>query len=286
MTDPDLVDTHLHVMDTVQMSYPWLAELPQINAPHLPSDIETRRRPRFVFVQAGTVPEQGHAEARWVQELAQGDFPQIAGIVAFAAVERGDDVRRELGLLKELPLVRGVRRVLQDEPVELFAAPGLREGMSRLRAAGLTFDACIRWWQLPALVDLARHEPELPIVLDHLGKPPVTQNIDSAAGKTWLAGVRELGSLPNTYLKVSGLPAEASDATAGTASLAPWIRAGVEAFGLDRTMVGSDWPVSRDQPLGLSYDGWFDLILGALALSDAEAEQVLSRTAQAFYRLD
>lgn len=281
----DAVDAHLHVIDPTRFAYPWLADVPRIDAVHLPSDIATSRSPRFVHVQAGTVPEHGLAEARWIQELADGDYPEIAGIVAFAPLERGAAVAGELAALRELPRMRGVRRLLQDEDDLFLAAPAFREGLAEVRRAGLTFDACIRWWQLPALADLLAAEPDLPVVLDHLGKPPITEPFDGENGRAWLAGIRRLAELPRVHVKLSGLPAEATDPFAGASSLGPWLRAAADAFGADRCMTGSDWPVSRDGALGLGYDAWLDVVVSELSPSEAERERLLTGTATAFYGL-
>lgn len=285
MTPRRLVDAHLHVFDPGPLTYPWLADVPAIDAPHVPADIETALDPLFVVVQADALPEQGLAEARWVESLADGAHPQVAATVAFAPLEQGSAVAGYLRALKELPRVRGVRRLLQDEEPGFFASPALLDGLAEVHRSGLTFDACVRWWQLPALADLLARLPGLPVVLDHLGKPPVTQGIGSADGQAWLDGVTRLATLPQAHVKISGLPPEATDPAAGTATLTPWIRAVVDAFGVERAMVGSDWPVSRDQPLGLSYDGWFATVVDALDLSDAERDRLLAGTALEFYRI-
>lgn len=286
MTAAALVDAHLHVLDPGRLTYPWLADEPQIDAPHLPSDVETRLSPRFVVVQAGTTPKDGLAEARWVEELAGGAYPQIAAVVALAPIERGTRVREDLVELGALPRVRGVRRLLQDEDASFFTDPEVRRGLTEVCRAGLTFDACIRWRQLPALVDMVGAEPDLPVVLDHLGKPPVNEPFDGEHGREWLAGIRRLAALPGAYVKLSGLPAEATDPTADPASLGPWLRAAADAFGVERCMVGSDWPVSRGRSLGLGYDDWIELVVTELGLAPDEADRALCGTAGEFYGLD
>jgi L-fuconolactonase len=286
MGDRTLVDTHLHLLDPARLRYPWLQDEPQIDAPHLPTDVVSAFAPRFVVVQAGTVPEDGLDEARWIDELAGRGHPEIAAVVAFAPIERGSAVAADLASVLTIPRVRGIRRLLQDEDAAFFADPAVRRGLAEVGRAGLAFDACVRWWQLPALADLLGAEPDQPVVLDHLGKPPVTEALDGQHGREWLEGIRRLASFPRVHVKLSGLPAEATDATARPGSLGPWLRAAVEAFGVDRCMVGSDWPVSRGRALDLGYDDWIELVLAELDLSPRETDRLLTGTATEFYGLD
>ena len=92
--------------------------------------------------------------------------------------------------------------------------------------------------------DLLRTVPDLRVVLDHLGKPPVDEGIASDAGARWRDGIRSLAALPGLHVKLSGLPAESADAAAYDAHVDDFIRFGLEAFGPERSMLGSDWPVS------------------------------------------
>src|SRR5690606_9994591 len=163
--------------------------------------------------------------------------------------ELGARVEPALDALVERRAVRGVRRLLQDDPDEaLCTRPDFIEGVRLAAERGLVFDACIRRAQLPHVVELARRVPEAVVVLDHLGKP------DVAGGEPdpWRAQLRDRAASPNTWAKFSGLVTEAR--TAWTeADLAPFVEHTLEVFGPSRVVFGSDWPLVE---LAGGYDRW------------------------------
>ena len=234
----------------------------------------------FVFVQAECAPEQSLAEVDWVASLA-GRVP-LRGIVARAPLE---DLIATDALLAELslrPLVVGVRRLLQSEPGGFSAAPPFRAAARAVAAAGLSFDACVRWTQLPDVVELADAVPDLTIVLDHLGKPEVgsPEAADPADGTPWAESLRDLALRPNVVCKLSGLPAESSGEWTD-AQLRPFLDVALDAFGPDRLLFGSDWPVSGP------YDRWAETATTWLEDRVGEHHQraVLAGNAERVYRL-
>ncbi|TRY18243.1 amidohydrolase family protein [Tessaracoccus rhinocerotis] len=273
-----IVDAHLHVWDTALLRYPWLDDEPTLGRPFLPGDVEPDVVDKQVFVQADCA--DGLAEARWVQSLAPG-WPQLHGLVAHAPVDE-PGLGEVLDELEESPLLVGVRRLLQDEPVELVESAELVAGLRALAGRGLPFDACIRHHQLPALVRTARAVPEVTIVLDHLGKPPVTAGFGSAVAQEWVGNLGELSGAPNVFAKLSGLAPESDPNRPLAEQVDPFLDAALEAFGPGRLLAGSDFPVSAATGHALGYGEWFDLV--AQRLSAAEREQVLGGTALAVYR--
>jgi L-fuconolactonase len=169
--------------------------------------------------------------------------------------------------------------LLQDEPLEFFEHPGLLVGLRALADSGLPFDACIRHHQLGALTSLLAKVPELPVVLDHLAKPPVATGDDG----TWERDLRALAELPQARVKLSGMPPELRDDQEWVSAARPWLEVALDAFGADRAMVGSDWPVSAMSPRRLAPGRWLSMVLDELAASPAEREQLSWRTASRFY---
>ena len=197
-----LVDAHAHLWDRASFRYDWLEGEPHLPFAFLPDDLAATGADidQAVFLQADCAPEQAVAEAQWVDAFRQ-DGASIAGIVAFAPLERAE---REsvLDELSGIAGVVGVRRLLQDEPADMFDSAELAAGIGSLAARGWTFDACVRAWQLPHLERLARQVPDVPVVLDHLGKPAVA---DMSSFDAWLADVRALAALPHVSVKLSGM---------------------------------------------------------------------------------
>lgn len=279
-----LIDSHLHLIHPEQLHYDWLDDrlahrFAGEELARAVADSAAAADCAFVFVQAECAPAQSLAEVDWVALLATA-LP-VRGIVARAALEEGAAVGAHLEELRARPLVVGVRRLLQSEAPGFAAQPGFLAGARAAAAAGLTFDACVRPQQLPEVGALADAVPDLPIALDHLGKPAV----GSAAGPLrpapeWRRDLRALAARPNVVAKVSGLPAEARGEWS-SAQLRPFFDAALEAFGAHRLMFGGDAPVSW--PLGR----WMDAVIDwTRALSAPESDAILRGNAARFYGIE
>ena len=142
------VDSHVHVWDPSRLGYSWLEGDPLLGAAHLPESIAEPEVSRVIFVQSDA--DDGDAEVAWIQGLAS-EWPQLAGIVGFAPVERAD-LPQVLDRLEALPLLVGVRRLLQDEPGGFIESDEMKRGLAVLADGRIPFDACIRHQQLPELV--------------------------------------------------------------------------------------------------------------------------------------
>ncbi len=277
------IDTHLHCWDRRLFSYAWLEGTP-FPERFTPADLADQSPSSLgaVFVEADRTAAEGPAEAAWASQLHEGG-PAIAAVVAFAPIERGDAVASDLDVLRDIDKVTGIRRLLQDEPVELFDDPAVGAGLAAVGDAGLTFDACVRAHQLPALTRLSRRAPQTTVVLDHLGKPAIDDEWGSPSATQWLDGLRALANEPNTRIKLSG-QGSATDPAHTFDRARPFVNAALETFGPGRCLVGSDWPVSRRD--GEPYEAWFDHVATSYGLSDAEQELVLVTNAATTYGIE
>jgi L-fuconolactonase len=269
-----LIDSHVHIWDPTVLDYSWLEG--ELDRPYLPADYRSGapESTGVIFVEAGAAGKPD--EVAWAESLG---WPELLGVVAHAPLERGDGVVAELAALRDAGRTVGIRRMLQDEPLSFFEEPGLLDGLRALASTGLPFDACIRHHQLAALTALLTKVPELPVVLDHLAKPPVATGDDG----TWERDLRALAALPQVSVKLSGMPPELRDDQQLLTAARPWLEIALDAFGADRAMVGSDWPVSAMAPRRLAPGRWLSMVLDELALSPAEREQLSWRTASRFY---
>lgn len=276
-----MIDSHLHVWDPGRFSYPWLAGNDELDRAFTPADLDRADGGPVVVVQADCRDEDGLGEVRWIESLATSGALTVAGIVAFAPIDRPHCREHVLDELAGSPSVVGVRRLLQDEDDELLRSDALRTGLLAVRDRGLTFDACVRWHQLRALTAALERVPGLRVVLDHIGKPPVAAGIDSDSGRAWLQALTRLSALDDVAVKLSGLPAEARDSDPWRVA-PPFIDAALAAFGADRCMVGSDWPVSTGRST-ISTEEWFGLVTSGL--HGSELTDVLDGTASTWYGL-
>ena len=164
---------------------------------------------------------------------------KIAGVVGWVDL-RAPNVRDRLREYSRYEKLRGFRHIVQAEPDDRFL---LREdflrGLACLKEFNFTYDVLIYPKQLPAAVELAKRMPEQPFVVDHLAKPLIkAKEIDS-----WARQMRELAAAPNVYCKVSGLITEADWRAWRAEDFKPYLEVVFDAFGPDRLMFGSDWPV-------------------------------------------
>lgn len=246
-----LIDSHVHVWDPRRLPYEWLTGT-GLDRPALPPEVDRAggRTTGMIFVQAAD--SDGLDEARWVDE---SEWPELIAIVAGADLTlEAPEVTAHLNALAAIPRVVGVRHLLQDTPVEDF--PSVLGGLRVLEAHGGRFDACIRHEQLPALIELLAAVPNLTVILDHLGKPPVDDGIGSTAGRAWARDLRSLAERPGTFVKLSGMTAESADPAAFAREADGWIQHALDAFGPERAMIGSDWPVSATFGIGGSFEEW------------------------------
>jgi L-fuconolactonase len=275
-----IVDAHVHLWDPTGIDYPWLGEVPSLRVPRLPADYAAATDglgvTAMVVVEAAAAPGSGEAELAWLVGLARSE-PRIRAIVAEAPLEQGLAVRPRLERLAGEPLVAGVRRLIQDETADFCLRPEFVEGVRLLGDFGLSFDLCVRHEQLDAAAELARRAPGVTFVLDHLGKPPVSQG----ASRAWETRLRRLADLPHVTCKLSGLATEAGPGGATPEVLAPYLETALDAFGWDRVLFGSDWPVCE---LATSSSAWLDLVTSVLSeASPAQRRLVLAENAARVY---
>ena len=275
------IDAHVHVWDTARLTYSWLRDAPLLDRPRLPIDLTAETGERVVFVQANA--DDGAAEAAWVQSLSAG-WPSLAGIVAFAPVEE-PTLAETLDELSTLPLVVGVRRLLQDQEAGFIASKELVTGFRMLADRHIPFDACVRWHQLEELVSTVALVPALSVVLDHLGKPPVAAGLASEAGRQWLHALQQLAKLPRVTVKLSGLAPEADPNRDVIEQVVPFLDAALDVFGAERCMYGSDWPVSAATPHRLTNRVWRETVASRVS-RESDRWHVLEGTAAAFYSID
>lgn len=275
-----VVDAHVHFWEPESLEYPWLAELPALARAFRPADHARACAGapvrQLVFVEANCRPDQALREAQRVAQLAAADR-RIRAIVAFVDLT-GGEAALAMDSLAEVPLVRGVRHNIQGNPPGFCLQPAFVAGVREAGRRGLSFDLCATHDQLAEVVELARHCPDTALVLDHCGKPPI------AAGTLdpWRDHIRQLASLDHVSCKLSGLLTEAGDRRADE-DLLPFAHHVAEAFGPNRLMYGSDWPVLT---LAGSYDEWYGFTLRFTeGWSQAETRAFYEENAARFYRL-
>lgn len=285
------IDAHQHFWQLARGDYAWLrADDPDV-APlvrdFLPDALmplmRTHEVTRTVLVQAA----ESVAETAFLLGLAAAhDF--VAGVVGWVALDR-DEAASTLERLAADGRLKSVRPMLQDLPADDWIIQAPRpDALRTLQRLGLRFDALVRPRQLAALARFARAWPELPIVVDHAAKPPLSAAWNDEAMQGWRRDMAALAAMPQVCCKISGLltelaPPDRASPTRATERLRPVVEALLAWFGPERLMWGSDWPVLT---LAGSYAEWVcvsDDLLGPLSAD--ERAQVLHVSARRFYGL-
>ncbi|MFF7646237.1 amidohydrolase family protein [Streptomyces canus] len=287
MNAPVLVDAHHHLWDLSQRPQPWLDDpaVASIRRTFTPGDLRsTATHPIAGRRLHGTVVVQCVAEVAESEDLlalAERE-PLIQAVVGWADLTSPaiGDVLDRLTAGPGGGYLRSLRHLVQGETdPNWLQRPDVEHGLGAARDRGLRYDVLVRDHQLDQATRLAERFPDLPLVLDHAGKPDVARQ-DIA---DWERGIRVLAGHPQVVCKVSGLITEADHAHWTTADIRPVWDVLVSAFGPARLMFGSDWPVAG---LAGGWNRWaatVDELLTGWSESDVDA--LLAGTATAFYGL-
>jgi L-fuconolactonase len=283
MIDFPIIDSHIHLLDQKRFSYGWAAGAPKLKRDWTPDDLSASAAPYriegFVFVEVDVDHPQYMAEAEWVQLVADRD-KRVLGCVASLPLEQGEKLEPEMARLQSLPIVRGVRRLIQNQPDPGFMLkPDFLAALKLLPRYGLSFDICIYHPQLANTLEMVRRCPDVFFILDHIAKPGIKDGLM----QPWQDQMREMAALPNVVCKLSGVTTEADHDHWTRDQLRPYIDHVIDVFGFDRILFGGDWPVSE---LAGPYPAWIDVLDWSTSGCSAEEKRKLFReNAKRFYRI-
>jgi len=293
-----IIDPHHHLYDLKTGRYPWLqdemlervfGDYSAIRRDYLIDDFREDIKNQNVVKSVHLQVEYDHndpvAETRWLQSVAdQHGYPH--GIVAFADLS-SPNVQQTIEEHCAFPNVRGIRQCLNyhRDPVKTFIEqPHLmsdaqwQRGYGLLKRYGLSFDLQLYYTQMEEALSLARKFPDTPIVLNHTGMP-----VDRAVEEieAWKASMKSLASAPNVFCKISGLGM--GDWHWTTESITPFVLDAIDAFGTQRCMFASNFPVDK---LFSSYDDVFNVFKSITrSFSDDERRALFHDNAERVYRL-
>lgn len=241
---------------------------------HLLPELAASGMGASIAVQA----DQSERETMFLLDCA-AEHPQIAGVVGWVDL-RAPDLQERLAFFSKFEKLRGFRHIVQAEPDDRFL---LRDdfcrGIACLREFAFTYDILIYPKQLAAACEFVYKFPEQPFVVDHLAKPQIRRREMAS----WSEQIRRIATHPNVYCKLSGIVTEADWGNWSQDDCRPYLDVVFEAFGVDRLMFGSDWPVCL---LAGSYGRVRGLIEDyTRSLSSKDREKVFGLNAARFYRL-
>ncbi|GAA3349358.1 amidohydrolase family protein [Amorphoplanes nipponensis] len=268
------IDAHVHLWNRATDPQPWIdpATMAAIDRDFAAGDLE---RMLDETGSATAVVVQASNSIAETRRLLAGAGPRAAGVVGW--IDLTGDVGAQLATFgpdPRRPLV-GLRHLVHLDPDPAWLCrPDVGAALDALQTHGLCFDLVVRSWQQPLAAAVAGAHPGLRFVVDHLGGVADTTDDDG-----WERGLRALAARPNVSAKISGLARLVADPP----RLRRVVGLAVEAFGPQRLMYGSDWPVAC---LGAGPVAWRTAVEEILAgLSAGERAAIMSGTAAACYGL-
>jgi L-fuconolactonase len=273
------IDAHQHFWQYNDSDYVWMGpEHESIRRSFLPSDLGPLLDQIGFDGSVAVQARQMTVETEWLLELADAN-PRILGVVGWVDLQ-SDSVSSQIDTYASHSRLVGVRHVVHDEPDDEFVLrPAFRRGIALLEPAGLTYDLLLFPRHIEPSIRLVDEFPQQRFVIDHIAKPPI------AAGgiDPWATDLREIARRENVWCKLSGMVTEADPRNWAAADYDRYLDVVLEAFGPERAMIGSDWPVCT---LAGPYGRVMKIVIDYVnRLSASEQDAILGENCARFYGL-
>jgi len=273
------IDSHQHFWQYDPTQHVWMTdEMDVLKRDYLPKDLAPLMAETGIDGTIAVQARQNLEETEWLLALADAnDF--IKGVVGWVDL-CSPDIRDQLEKYAAHPKLVGVRHVVHDEPDDHFMLnANFLRGIAALAKFDLTYDLLIRPQHIPVSTEVVKQFPDQPFVVDHIAKPLIKDGIR----QPWEQDIRELAKLDNVFCKVSGMVTEARWKGWQQSDFVPYLDVILDAFGVERIMFGSDWPVST---LSGTYADVLNIIRVYLEqLDESDHVKVLGQNAERFYSI-
>lgn len=234
-----IIDSHQHFWNYNSQRHSWISEdMKAIRRDFLPEDLYSLYKANDISGCIAVQADQTLDENQFLLQLCQ-EHKFIKGVIGWVDFQQ-DGVESILEEHDYQPLIKGYRHVVQNESDNTFLLrPRFVEGISFLKNRNLVYEILVYWHQLPAVLEFAKLFPNQQFVVDHIAKPDIKNKYRSA----WELLIKELAKFSNVSCKISGMVTEADFNNWDLDQFLPYMDVVLEAFGSDRIMYGSDWPV-------------------------------------------
>ena len=273
------IDSHQHFWHYSPDTHGWITDdMAVLKRNFLPPDLKEQFARHGIDGCVAVQASQSAQETEFLLDLAtRYDF--IRGVVGWVDLQ-SERLEERLTHYAQYDKLVGMRHAVQSEPDEHFLLrPEFLRGVNLLQEHDLTYDILIYERQLLATLQFVAQLPQARLVLDHIAKPKIAQQELSP----WRENIRSLAEYPNVYCKLSGMVTEADWQQWQPDDINPYLDVVVEAFGPDRLMFGSDWPVCL---LAASYLKVVELMDRYFAsFSSDERAKIYGQNAIDFYQL-
>lgn len=274
------IDAHQHFWSYNPRDYVWMTEaMDVLRRDFLPDHLEPLLAEAGMEASVAVQARQMIEETEWLLELAER-HPFVLGVVGWVDFA-SSELEAQLERYGTHPLLKGVRELIHDmADTDYATSEGHVRAIAQLERFDLTYDLLLRPPHLRPAMALVDRFPNQPFVVDHIAKP----DIGSGVTYPWARDLRALAERPNVLCKLSGMVTECDWSRWSATQIRPYLEIVLDAFGSDRVMIGSDWPVC-------TLAGDYAAVIGVVAefassLSEAERERILGGNCARFYDLD
>jgi len=274
------IDSHQHYWHFNTDDYGWMGDnMSVIKRDFLPADLMSELQNSGFDGSVAVQARQNMEETNWLFQLAD-EFPHIKGVVGWLDLQ-SEDVENDIRIFTQHPKAVGVRHVIHDEEdIDFMLRPDFIRGVKILEKYNLAYDILIFPKHLPNTIRfLQEFSEKQTFIVDHIAKPLIKEGIISP----WKEQITELAKFPNVYCKLSGMVTEADWINWKAENIKPYLDVVFEAFGTDRVMIGSDWPVCL---VAGKYAEVMNVVIEYIStFSETEKTNILGGNAVKAYRL-
>ncbi|MEN3323111.1 amidohydrolase family protein [Mariniflexile soesokkakense] len=274
-----IIDSHQHFWQYNSEKHAWIDdEMAVIRKDFMPSDLKQVYQGNGIDGCVAVEADQNTAETDFLLKLAaENDF--IKGVVGWVDL-RANDIENQLETYNNKEKLKGFRHVVQGEPDHNFLLrPNFLRGISLLEKQNYTYDILIFPHQLGAALEFVKKFPNQKFVIDHIAKPYIKDGFYDG----WATLMKEIAKQENVYCKLSGMITEANYKSWTPIQIHPYMNLVLGAFGTDRLMYGSDWPVCL---VAGNYSKVKELTTNFISkLSTHEQQNIMGVNAVKFYNL-
>lgn len=272
------LDSHQHFWKYSPQQHNWIDDsMVSLKRDFLPNDLEPHLIENKIEACVVVQADQSEKETEFLLELAT-QYEFIKGVVGWVDL-RAKNVEERLQFYSQNQYFKGVRHIVQSEKQDFLLDPAFQNGIGKLGNLNLTYDLLIYSHQIEAAIKLVSQFPNQKFVLDHLAKP----NIKNGKIDPWKNQIQRMAQFSNVSCKISGMVTEADHAQWKPSDFIPYLDIVFDAFGENRILFGSDWPVCL---LAASYQEVYQLITDyTVNFSLEQRDKLFGANAERFYNI-
>lgn len=274
-----VIDSHQHFWNYNPNKHSWIDDsMSVIRKSFTPEDLQKVYAENSIDACVAVQADQTLDETNFLLDLAsKNNF--IKGVVGWVDL-RNENIDEVLESYSNAEKLKGIRHIVQGEPDHNFLLrPNFLNGISKLEKHNLAYDILIFPHQLGTAIEFVKKFPNQKFVIDHIAKPYIKDGFYDG----WAILMKEIAQYDNVFCKVSGMTTEADYINWTPNQIHPYMNLVLEAFGTERIMFGSDWPVCL---VAGNYTQVKDLVTEFISnFSKAEQDAIMGKNAIQFYNL-